>query len=382
MKILTISNYFPSHPGGIEIVAQNLVSQWRKNNEVRWMACETLAGENYSNTDNIPLTANNFSEETLGFPYPIPSLKDVFKIIRHVYWSDIVHIHDCLYLPNFIAFITSQIFSKPIVITQHIGPINYKEQYKNFLQIIAYQTIGRLALGKADTVVFINKKVELWFNSKIKIKSSLLIQNGVNHEIFFPLSGSEAQSARIKIGLPKNKKVLLFIGRFTQKKGLHLIKEIANARPNYIFIMLGKGEIDVSQWGMKNIVLFPYQPQEKLREFYIASDLFILPSQGEGFPLAVQESMACGVPAIVSEEIASSLPDAPLISINIFSKSEMLQTLDRVINDPEYLEKIHRLSVDYAKNWDWGNIANSYEIQFTELIANRQLKVSAVLDKK
>lgn len=368
MKILTISNFFPSHPGGIEIVAKNLVTLWRKNNEVHWVACNPVPDKNEPEGDNIPLESNNFTENFLGFPYPIPSLRSYRMIIDQVNWSEIVHIHDCLYLANIIAFIAAWYLSKPVIITQHVGPVRYKEAYKNLLQHFAYQTIGRLVLRNADRVTFINEKVELWFKEKVKVERTVIIQNGVDHTIFFPPTTEEVQTTRIKLGISPNEKVLLFIGRFTHKKGLHIIRDIAIARPNYKWMILGSGEINVANWGLKNVYIFSHQPQEMLREFYIAANLFVLPSHGEGFPLTVQESMSCGVPAAVSEETAASLPDAPLICLNISSLAESLKTLDELVDNPHRLKQISIQSIEYAKQWDWDNIAGLYEKQFSDVI--------------
>lgn len=368
MKILTISNFFPSHPGGIEIVAKNLVALWRKNNEVHWVACNPASDEYEPEVDNIPLESNNFTENFLGFPYPIPSLSSYRMIIDQVNWSEIVHIHDCLYLANIIAFIAAWYLSKPVIITQHVGPVRYKEAYKNLLQHFAYQTIGRLVLRNADRVTFINEKVELWFKEKVKVERTVIIQNGVDHTIFFPPTTEEVQTTRIKLGISPNEKVLLFIGRFTHKKGLHIIRDIAIARPNYKWMILGSGEINVANWGLKNVYIFSHQPQEMLREFYIAANLFVLPSHGEGFPLTVQESMSCGVPAAVSEETAASLPDAPLICLNISSLAKSLKTLDELVDNPHRLKQISIQSIEYAKQWDWDNIARLYEKQFSDVI--------------
>src|SRR5262245_21408299 len=97
MKILTLSNYFPNHPGGIEFVDLNLVSRWRKKHEVRWAACDVTSSPYDKSADNIPLPAHNFTEARLGFPYPIPSLNSIPTIVKQVKWSEIVHLHDCLY---------------------------------------------------------------------------------------------------------------------------------------------------------------------------------------------------------------------------------------------------------------------------------------------
>lgn len=367
MKILTVSNYYPDHPGGIEIVAQNLVSQWRKSHHVRWAACDVATCPHKYNVDDVLLPANNFFETRLGFPYPIPNWNSILNICKQVQWSDIVHIHDCLYFANFIAFLASLYFSKPLIVTQHIGLVPYREKYKNVIQKIAYRTIGRLVLGYSDEVAFINKHVKNWFEANMKVPKASLIQNGVDHHIFYPPSANERQTIRTKMGYADNDIVLLFIGRFTQKKGVNLIREIAMARPNYHWLILGSGEIDVSRWNFPNIKVFPHQPQPTLREFYIAADVFVLPSRGEGFPLAVQEALSCGLPAAVSEEIASSLPDAPLIGLDTSSLPNLLNKLDNMLAKPGSLTFISHQSREYAKQWDWSVVARQYEDLFIRL---------------
>ncbi len=369
MNILTISNYFPNHPGGIEIVAQNLVLQWRENQIVRWAACDIPPRQRQHEEDDVPLRACNFSEDFLGFPYPIPSLASILKIIREVRRCDIVHIHDCLYLANIIAFFISKILFKPIVLTQHIGLVPYREFYKNALQIIAYETIGRLVLGGSNEIIFINQMVESWFASRMKLPKASLLPNGIDHKIFFPPADkSERRSARNRMGFSENDILLLFVGRFTQKKGVNLIYEIAKARPNLKWLMLGSGEINVFNWNLQNVSAFPHQPQKQLREFYIAADVFVLPSVGEGFPLSVQEALSCGLPAAVSGETAASLPDAPLISLDISSVSKLLKTIDGVLEKPGFLNLISRQSSEYAKRWDWEFVSNHYIEHFTETI--------------
>ena len=52
---------------------------------------------------------------------------------------------------------------------------------------------------------------------------------------------------------------------------------------------------------LENLTWLPYVPQERMDLVYQASDVFLLPSQGEGFPVAVHEAMAAGMPVIVSK---------------------------------------------------------------------------------
>lgn len=368
MKILAISNYFPSHPGGIEIVAQNLVSRWRRKHNVRWAACDVPTHPYECKNDDIPLPATNFTEDRLGFPYPIPDGSSIITIVRQVKWCDVVHIHDCLYAANLIAFLAAQFFKKPILVTQHVGLVPYKETYKDLMQRFAYKTIGKLVLRWSNRIIFINNSVKKWFETKMGLSKTYLIQNGVDHQVFYPSTLGEKNLIRSSLGFSRDDIVLLFIGRFTQKKGIDMVKMTAAMRPNHQWVIVGDGEIDVSKWKLPNIKVFHHQPQTSLRAFYIAADLLVLPSRGEGFPLTVQEALSCGTPAAVSEEVALSLPDAPLIGLDISSAQNLLRTLDAVLEKPEILKTISERSKEYAKQWDWETVADQYEQHFFCLI--------------
>jgi len=370
MKIFTISNYFPSHPGGIEFVAMNLVLRWRKKHQVRWAACDVASHPYKSTTDDLPLPANNFTEKWLGFPYPLPSFRSIPIIFKQVKWCNIVHIHDCLYFTNIVAFIASKIYSKPIVVTQHVGIVPYKETLKRVLQSFAYQTIGKLILEQSNEVVFINRNVETWFRSILKTKRMSLIPNGVNRQTFYPPNNGERESIRTQLNYGEKETLLLFVGRFTQKKGIHLIKEIAVKRPNYHWLMVGHGDVDISQWGLPNIKIFPPQEQVRLRNFYIAADIFVLPSTGEGFPLTVQEALSCGLPTAVSEEVAVSQPDAPLIKLNVMVTDEVIKTLDELLANPKTRKELQLASDRYARLWDWDVSVSKYEELFARIADN------------
>jgi len=371
MKILSISNYFPAHTGGIEFVALNLVSRLRRNHTVWWAACDVVDHPHQPHPDDVVLPASNFTEMILGFPYPLPSPSALLKILKQVSQADIIHVHDCLYVSNLTAFLASRLYHKPIVVTQHVGLVPYKQKYKNFLQKLAYKTLGKLFLANADQVVFISSTVKKWFEIQLRFKrTALLIPNGIDNQLFYPANPDERENIRQALGLESHAKVLLFVGRFTEKKGVNKIRKMAALRTTWTWLLVGNGELHPNEWNLSNVRVTATVTQKELRQYYIASDLFIIPSQGEGFPLVAQEALACGLPVALAEETASAFLNAPLVRLNVFDIQAMLTKLDKIIFSPPLLEKLRKMSIKYAQNWDWETVVQQYEELFNKILQN------------
>lgn len=368
MRILTLSNYFPEHMGGIEFVAQNLVRRWRQRHRVRWMACVEPRHPHNGVPDDVPLPAWNFTEEHLGFPYPLPwpgTLPTIFREVRH---CEMLHLHDCLYLANVLAFIAARMFGKPVLVTQHVGPVSYHQRYKNLLQYIAYSTLGKYILENANQVVFVSRRVQEWFESRMHLRQAgLLIPNGVENTIFYPADEEERHLFRAQLGLGEGQITVLFVGRFTEKKGLHLVRKLCQVYHHILWVMIGEGEINPRDWNLPNVWVFPPQPQSSLRRFYITADLLLLPSQGEGFPLTAQEAMACGLPVAVSHETAANLPEAPLIALDVSSPESLLCSFRQILGDRDNLSLLRRSCAEFAHRWDWEEVAKAYENLFRAL---------------
>lgn len=368
MKIVTISNYYPEHSGGIEFVALNLVKRWRMRHQVRWLACEVKDFPHAREPDDVPLPSSNFTETRLGFPYPVPTGKSFFRIFEEIKRCDVVHIHDCLYPASIVAFLASRWHQKPLLVTQHVSLVQYSQAYKNMLQKLAYGTLGKLVLENAEQIVFISQRVKTWFEERMHFShETTLIPNGVDQSIFYPPTEDEQKTSRFQLGFSPDENICLFVGRFTEKKGLNLVRKIAQERPHFQWVLIGREELDPREWKLGNVQVIPPIPQPELRQYYIAADLFVLPSVGEGFPLAVQEALSCGLPTAVSQETANYIPDAPLIKLDIAALSTILKTMDGLFTNKKQLIDLKKATAQYARKWDWTNVAQQYEDIFSRI---------------
>ena len=105
----------------------------------------------------------------------------------------------------------------------------------------------------------------------------------------------------------------LFLARLHPKKGIELLLSAAAQVPELKLVIAGGGNARyiaqlqemTGTLGIADRVIWAghVSGAEKLRMLQSAS-VFVLPSQAENFGIAVAEALACGVPAVVSDQVA------------------------------------------------------------------------------
>jgi glycosyltransferase involved in cell wall biosynthesis len=311
MKILMASHYFSSHKGGIEIVAEELFHALSdKGQEVVWMASDTTPPpQPTGRSSTVSLHAFNFVEDKIGLPFPIPRISAMKTIIREIRNADVLILHDCLYLSNILAFIAARWRGIPAVIIQHIGYIPYKNCLLNSGIRLANTFITRPMLSRAAQVVFISETTRNFFGRLRFRNSPEVIFNGVNTDVFHKLEESETKSEiRREYHLPEDGAVILFVGRFVEKKGISVMKHMVEMRPEWAWVFAGWGPLDPAQWNAANVRVFSDLRGASMAALYRACDLLVLPSSGEGFPLVMQEALASGIPVVCGEETLAADP--------------------------------------------------------------------------
>jgi glycosyltransferase involved in cell wall biosynthesis len=308
--LLTVSNFFDSHRGGLEIVAGRLARELAARGfEVTWLAsdCTALPSDD-GRLRSVAVGVWNVAERRLGVPWPVLSPDAIARIWREVRAADAVLLHDALYMASVVTFLAAKAQRKPLTIIQHIGHIPYRSPFLRGLMALANRIVAGPILSGADQVVFISQFVRDFFAALRFRAPPRLVFNGVDTEVFRPAAGDEKAAARRRFGLDGT--VALFVGRFVEKKGVEVLRAAAAARPDLTFAFAGWGVIDPASWGLANVRVFSDLAGPGLAELYRAGDIFVLPSQGEGFPLVVQEALACGLPVVCGAESTTADPEA------------------------------------------------------------------------
>jgi glycosyltransferase involved in cell wall biosynthesis len=364
MRVLLVTHYYDEHGGGVEIVAGELARRLARHGlDIVWAASEPVRASSPPNVTRLPMRTWNVTEQRLGFPYPLWGPVSLWRLASAVRRCDVVHLHDSLYLGNLAAYLCARWWRKPVVVTQHIGTVPYSQRLLRGLHALANRTVARLVLGGCTRCVFISPKVRNYFAGFVPFRRKPVVNaNGVARTLFHPVSPAERQHLRAKLGWPADRLVMLFVGRFVEKKGLTLLRDLAGHFRECTWVFAGWGPDDPGRWGLPNVSCRGRLEHAEVAACYQAADLLVLPSVGEGFPLVVQEAMACGTPALISTDTAAGMPGIETAAFVADLQREKLLPLVRgLVESPAALQARRDTVADYARrSWDWDRCADQY----------------------
>jgi phosphatidyl-myo-inositol dimannoside synthase len=375
MRLTLVTHYYPAHRGGIEIVAGEIARRLaaRHGIEVSWHASDCDPPPGLPGVTCFPARGWNGIERHAGFPYPLWSFGALRRVARAARSAHAVHLHDCLYLPNLVAYAAARWAGRPVLVTQHVGMVPYRNPLLRLTLFFAYSLFARIVLGGATRVVFVSDTVRHYFAQFVSFRAAAqLVPNGVDTAAFHPADEARRTALRASAGVQPGGALLLFVGRFVEKKGLPLLRELAARMPEATWVFAGWGPLDPEGWRLPNVKVARGRSSAQLASLYQAADLLVLPSSGEGFPLVVQESMACGTPALIGTDTAAGLPAAAkvLLSEEVAGADAAARWERRVraLLGSKELAALRPAAADFAaKNWSWEQCAARYAELLGEL---------------
>lgn len=173
------------------------------------------------------------------------------------------------------------------------------------------------------------------------------------------------------LGIKENDFVVLFAGKFEEKKNPFFVLELAKtiSDPQIVFLLVGNGPLEeaLKKEAEKDsrIKFLPFQNQSLMPAVYRLSDVFILPSKGPGetWGLAANEAMASGLPVMLSTKTGGAVDlikgNGLLFSLEEIEKAACyIQELKTTLSK---LEEARRASVEHVRNFSFLQLAQAVE---------------------
>jgi glycosyltransferase involved in cell wall biosynthesis len=224
---------------------------------------------------------------------------------------DVVHAHGHFHASSTFAVLSNVFRRRPIVLTCHGAILEYRG-WKRGVERIFNKSVGRWTLRSVDKAIALTPTQadilqELGApRGKITVIPSWVELPPVDS----PVDVGGFRAAHRLVG----KKMVLFVGRLLPVKGLNYLIEAvkqAQARPTLVIIgdeapgYAGCMESmlqQVKRLELEERVLFLGKfAREDLGTAYESADVFVLPSLGEGLPMALLEAMSHGKCAVATD---------------------------------------------------------------------------------
>ncbi len=320
--------------------------------------------------------------------------------------------------------ILNKVKSKKVFVPTSFGGIVSKIHKKYFEQM-------KIWIKNYDLLIFLsNDYYDINFarQNAVPENKMVIIPNGASEEEFFDLNNK--LDVRKKLGIDENDFVSLHVGSFTGVKGHEETLEIfskaniSNAR----LVLIGNGKTKCFREVIKRStklnntqqfkkhsksIIVPNLTREETVSMYKESNLFLFPSNTECSPIVLFESMAAGIPFLVSDvgnakEIIKwsnggiILPTKynVILGMNFFDKFKSLikkylikigftkkgpgvsYSKVKIYESAKILESLYASPTQrkemgengrksWLKNFTWEKIADIYEHEYYKLLKNK-----------
>jgi teichuronic acid biosynthesis glycosyltransferase TuaC len=252
---------------------------------------------------------------------------------------DVVHAHYGVPYGN-AALILSKKWGVPSVLTLHGSDVNV-------LPDIDERTLSffKRSVGETQTVIAVSEALADR-TERITGRRPLVMPIGINLNIFSNLPGKS--EARKLLGLPKDRKIVLYVGNLLHSKG---IKELLQAsivlkKEGILCVLVGVGPLAAEAKHVPSVILTGAVSNNEVPFYMAAADLFILPSYSEGLPTVLVEAGASGLPVIATNVggIPELLADNRGILIVDKSVTAIVNAvMDSLKDDPAAMERSTKL---------------------------------------
>jgi len=325
----------------------------------------------------------------------LATLEQVIKVIND-FKPDIIHVHHALYF-TWIANYLRAIYGIYYVVTTHGTELLSASENKRWIPLTGD------ALHRAWMINAVSGDTKKWllkvYGRKGIANKMRIIPGGVDLDTFNRNSPIKIIDKKYHL---EDKKVVIFSGKLTVKKGVQYLIKAAPKIRGEVFI-IGDGEERKNLENLareiktKNVHFLGYfgpDAKKEFQEFYRRADVFVFPSiWDEPLGLVALEAMASSTPVVASKK--GGIPLAVKNNVNGFlvrarSAKAIAEKVNLLLKNDELRRKMGEEARKIVEEkFNWNKIAQRFHEHYENAYRNAQerlkrmkLPVDIELEKK
>jgi len=306
-----------------------------------------------------------------GFLLRNPSFNyNAFKLAKKLNF-DVVFSHGA------IATLFGSLLNKPLVAMPH-GIACEQPQY-NFMVKYLLKKIERIAYERASTVIFLSKQEKRNFEKALgfKPKKYSIIPPGIDFKKFSKPSPINLQFVkRFKRTHNKGVFYIIYTGRLSAVKGIDYLLEAMTKTNNLNthLLVVGDGperaalERKAKEFKLYYRVIFlGNKKRELIPDILALGDCFVLPSLSEGFPIALLEAMAAGLPCVVTDIGLPVKAGETALVVPPKDSQRLADAINHLYCDKELRKKLGVNGRKFSKTFSWKKTASELSDVFNSI---------------
>lgn len=311
----------------------------------------------------------------------LAKIQNVYSYGRRV--ASTVRAFDVVYLhnePNILLFLHKQP-SQKIVLHMH----------NDHLSMPLFRPFYRRALAKADRVICVSDYIRRQAVALFPEYANrfCVVFNATDPEVFKSYGDEAARQLEGVVSVEPGKKYLLYVGRLTQVKGVHVLieafRKIHSKMPDVHLIITGSSFFDgaaktayeqqlvnLAEPVSDAIIFTGYLPHEKLKYLYSIVDMVVFPSiWQEPFGLVMLEAMSSGRCVVCSN--VGGIPEVVENGVNGIlvqpaDANELAQVICNTLSHPEAMHQMgEHARQKIISSYTWSRLVGELETVFRSL---------------
>ena len=395
MRILHVISMMASASGGTTQILKLLAAaQAREGHRVT--VCTTMIGNHArEQLDVDALRAVSPGVRYEAFPWelraPMISLDMRRWLKRHITDYDLVHVHGMYRFPPTYAAWLARKRGMPYIIWPHgsLDPFLHKQSSRSVWLKRLWERWLDLPNLQAASAIHYTSEDERDRASFMRLHAPpIVVANGLDWDRFADLPAPG--TFRERLGLDPQVPLILFLSRINFKKGLDLLipafAQVRMRHPDAILAIVGPDNegygARVRDWvrehGLDNVVLFVDKLEgNAVVQAYVDADVFVLPSYSENFGLVVAESLACGTPVVISDQvnIHREVSNSGAGLVTRCDVVEIAESLSKLLSDPSLRQSAGRAGRDLVQcKWTLDVMVRDLTEEYERAIARHRAR--------